>query len=536
LQSQTISQMVDAALALPEDTKLMVLGPLARDKKGEFTELFAQLQAQGYVRFRIDGKIHEVESLPQLQKNEKHSIDVVIDRLKVRPDAMQRLAESFEAALRAGGGEAGGRVVALEMDTGVEHWFSAKFACPICSYSLPELEPRLFSFNSPQGACPTCDGLGQSETFDPERVVAFPTLSLASGAVKGWDRRNAYYFTMLESVAAHYGADIEAPFEELPEQVRQAVLWGSGEEAIAFAYFTDSGKNKAQPLIKHHPFEGIIPNITRRYRETDSSVVRDDLARMRSTRCCPDCEGTRLRREARFHNGKPVLAKDVKYSFETLIGQYTSPAYKTLLIDVAGADVIDERTVRFRFHVPNRELPLTVGGLPIFSPDWARGEDGKVKPFDQVVMEIPIGSGPYRVGPVRFGKDITYVLDANYWARDLGARKGTANFERVSVKIYKDNTARLEALKAGEFDLMRVYSAGDWARRISGKRFSTGELVKGEFEHKLPSGFQSYVLNTRRPLLQDARVREALDLAMDYEWMNRQMFYGSYYRVRGMFG
>ena len=300
LQSQTISQMVDAALALPEDTKLMVLGPLARDKKGEFTELFAQLQAQGYVRFRIDGKIHEVESLPQLQKNEKHSIDVVIDRLKVRPDAMQRLAESFEAALRAGGGEAGGRVVALEMDTGVEHWFSAKFACPICSYSLPELEPRLFSFNSPQGACPTCDGLGQSETFDPERVVAFPTLSLASGAVKGWDRRNAYYFTMLESVAAHYGADIEAPFEELPEQVRQAVLWGSGEEAIAFAYFTDSGKNKAQPLIKHHPFEGIIPNITRRYRETDSSVVRDDLARMRSTRCCPDCEGTRLRREARW--------------------------------------------------------------------------------------------------------------------------------------------------------------------------------------------------------------------------------------------
>ncbi|MEG1767190.1 MAG: excinuclease ABC subunit UvrA, partial [Comamonas sp.] len=279
LQSQTISQMVDAALALPEDTKLMVLGPLARDKKGEFTELFAQLQAQGYVRFRIDGKIYEVESLPQLQKNEKHSIDVVIDRLKVRPDAMQRLAESFEAALRAGGGEAGGRVVALEMDTGVEHWFSAKFACPICSYSLPELEPRLFSFNSPQGACPTCDGLGQSETFDPERVVAFPTLSLASGAIKGWDRRNAYYFTMLESVAAHYGVDIEAPFEELPEHVRQTVLWGSGEEAIGFAYFTDSGKNKTQPLIKHHPFEGIIPNITRRYRETDSSVVRDDLAR-----------------------------------------------------------------------------------------------------------------------------------------------------------------------------------------------------------------------------------------------------------------
>ncbi len=295
LQSQTISQMVDAALALPEDTKLMVLGPLAREKKGEFSELFAQLQAQGYVRFRIDGQIYEAHALPQLQKNEKHSIDVVIDRLKVRPDMMQRLAESFEAALRVGGSEAGGRVIALEMDSGVEHCFSAKFACPVCSYSLPELEPRLFSFNSPQGACPSCDGLGQSEIFDPERVVAFPSLSLASGAIKGWDRRNAYYFTLLENVLSHYGADIEQPFEDLPEPVRKAVLWGSGEEAIAFTYFTDK-----QSLIKNHPFEGVIPNITRRYRETDSSVVRDDLARLRSVRCCPDCAGTRLRREARW--------------------------------------------------------------------------------------------------------------------------------------------------------------------------------------------------------------------------------------------
>lgn len=244
----------------------------------------------------------------------------------------------------------------------------------------------------------------------------------------------------------------------------------------------------------------------------------------------------RLRREARFHDGQPVRAKDVQYSYETLIGPHTSPAYKTLLIDVAGVEVLDERTVRFRFHQPNRELPLTVGGLPIFSPAWGRGADGKAKPFDQVVMDIPIGSGPYRVGPVRFGKDITYVLDPNYWAKDLGVRRGTANFERVNVKIYKDNTARLEALKAGEFDLMRFFSAGDWARRVSGKRFDTGELVKGEFKHKLPTGFQSFVLNSRRPLLQDPRVREALGLALDYEWMNRQMFYGAYQRVSGLFG
>ena len=239
----------------------------------------------------------------------------------------------------------------------------------------------------------------------------------------------------------------------------------------------------------------------------------------------------RLRPEARFHNGDAVQARDVKHSFDTLIGPHTSPAYKTLLVDVAGVDVLDERTVRFRFRQPNRELPLTVGGLPVFSHQWGAG-----KPFDQVVMDEPIGSGPYRIGPVKFGKDITYVRDARYWARDLNVRRGTGNFDRVQVRIYRDNTARLEALKAGEFDLMAFYSAGDWARRVNGPKFRSGELVKGEFRHRLPTGFQSYVLNSRRPLLRDARVRQALGLAIDYEWMNRQMFYQSYTRVRGIFG
>ena len=239
----------------------------------------------------------------------------------------------------------------------------------------------------------------------------------------------------------------------------------------------------------------------------------------------------RLRREARFHNGDAVLAADVKHSYDTLVGPHTSPAYKTMLIDVDGVDVVDERTVRYRFKRANRELPLTVGGLPVFSRQWGEG-----KPFNEVVMEPPIGSGPYKIGPVKFGKDITYVRDPDYWARDLNVRRGTANFDRILVKIYRDNTARLEALKAGEFDLMAFYSAGDWARRVNGKRFDSGELVKGEFQHKLPTGFQSYVLNTRRPLLQDVRVREALGLAVDYEWMNRQMFYNSYTRVSGLFG
>ena len=302
LQSQTVSQMVDAVLALPEDTRLMLLAPVAREKKGEFVELFAQMQALGYVRFRVDGQVLEAENLPQLKKNEKHDIDVVIDRLKVRPDAQQRLAESIEAALRVGAsaGESNGRVLALEMDGGAEHAFSAKFSCPVCNYSLPELEPRLFSFNSPMGACPTCDGLGHTEFFDPTRVVAFPSLSLASGAIKGWDRRNGYYFAMLESLGEHYQFDVDTPFDTLPAQVQEVVLNGSGDEHIAFQYVVESGARKGKPVVRSHPFEGILPNMTRRYRETDSSAVRDDLARYRQSQPCPDCHGTRLRREARF--------------------------------------------------------------------------------------------------------------------------------------------------------------------------------------------------------------------------------------------
>jgi microcin C transport system substrate-binding protein len=243
----------------------------------------------------------------------------------------------------------------------------------------------------------------------------------------------------------------------------------------------------------------------------------------------------RIRENARFHNGDPVLAADVKYSFDTLNGPHVSPAYRSLLADVAGADVLGAREVRFRFKRANRELPLTVGSLPIFSPRWGM-VDGKPRRFDEVVTDVPVGSGPYRIGPVRFGKDITYVRDTQYWGQALPVRVGQGNFDRISVKIYKDNTARLEALKAGEFDLMRFFSAGDWARRVNGRRFDSGQLRKAELPHRLPTGFQSYVLNTRRPVLRDIRVRQALGLALDYEWMNRQMFYGAYQRVSGLFG
>ncbi|MGN6665881.1 MAG: excinuclease ABC subunit UvrA, partial [Trinickia sp.] len=234
----------------------------------------------------------DVDSLPKLKKNDKHSIDVVVDRLKVRADMKQRLAESFETALRL----ADGRAIALEMDTDKAHLFSSKFACPICSYSLPELEPRLFSFNNPMGACPDCDGLGQITFFDPKRVVAHPTLSLAAGAVKGWDRRNQFYFQMLQSLAAYYEFDIDTPFEELPEKIRKLILFGSGKEQIPFSYINERGR----ATVREHVFEGIIPNLERRYRETDSAAVREELAKYQNNQACPSCDGTRLRQEARF--------------------------------------------------------------------------------------------------------------------------------------------------------------------------------------------------------------------------------------------
>ncbi len=295
LQAQNVSQMVDATLALPQDTRLMVLAPVVRDRKGEFTELFAEMQAKGYVRFRVDGTAFEAADVPKLKKTEKHDIDVVIDRVKVQPDLQQRLAESFEAALRI----ADGRAMALEMDTGREHLFSSKFACPVCSYSLSELEPRLFSFNSPVGACPTCDGLGNTTVFDADRVVAFPSLSLASGAVKGWDRRNGYTFSMLESVARHYQFDIDTAFELLPKSAQQLLLHGSGEQEIEFVYEAEGSRGKMRSVKRSHPFEGILPNLSRRFRETDSAAVREDLLRFQSAKPCPDCEGSRLRREAR---------------------------------------------------------------------------------------------------------------------------------------------------------------------------------------------------------------------------------------------
>ena len=294
LAAQTVSQMVDQVLRLPEGTAAALLAPVVAQRKGEHLELLEDLGAQGFVRVRIDGRIYELDALPALNGKKKHDIEAVVDRMRVRPDGAQRLAESFETALRLSGGLA--QLIFLDEPEREPLTFSSRHACPVCGYSVPPLEPKLFSFNNPAGACPTCDGLGVEEFFDPQRVVLHPHLSLAGGAVRGWDRRNEHYFHLIQSLAKHYAFDIETPWTELPAQVRNVLLHGSGTEAIEFNDRAAGGRRGR----RRHPFEGILPNLTRRYRETSSPMVREELSRYLSLRPCPDCQGTRLNRAARF--------------------------------------------------------------------------------------------------------------------------------------------------------------------------------------------------------------------------------------------
>ncbi len=293
LAAQTVSQMVDATLALDADTRYMLLAPVIRERKGEHVQVFEQLRAQGFVRARVDGAVYDLDAVPPLTLRQKHTIEVVVDRFRPRGDIKQRLAESFETALRLGDG----LVIVANMDDRAvaEQLLSSRYSCPVCDYSLPELEPRLFSFNSPVGACPSCDGLGVTQVFDPARVVGHPELALASGAVRGWDRRNAHYFQLILSLAAHYGFDVDTPWRKLPADVQKAVLYGSGKEKIAFRYLTERGGK----ITREHAFEGIVPNLERRYRETESSAVREELAKYISDQPCPACEGQRLNRSAR---------------------------------------------------------------------------------------------------------------------------------------------------------------------------------------------------------------------------------------------
>ena len=404
LAATPVAQMVDAVLSLPEGTRLMILAPVVRDRKGEFADLLQDMQSRGYVRFRIrsgasSARVYEVDELPALALHEKHDIDVVVDRVKTRSEDASalrtRLAESFETALRM----AQGRVIALEIDSGREHLYSSTYACPVCSYSLPELEPRLFSFNSPVGACPSCDGLGHVTDFDPQRVVAFPELSLPSGAIKGWDRRNRYTHSLLESVAAHYGFDLELPFEKLLPRFQQVVLQGSGEEEIEFSYSAEGGKGKTRTVKRSHPFEGVIPSLQRRLRETDAPTVREELMRLQSPRPCPACHGHRLRREA-CHvflqhedgvRGRPI------YEVESTTLAECRDYFESLRLKGAKAEIADKviREIRSRLRFLN-DVGLTYLSLERSADTLSGGEAQRIRLASQ------IGSGL---------SGVMYVLD-----------------------------------------------------------------------------------------------------------------------------
>jgi excinuclease ABC subunit A len=474
LSAQSVAQMVDHVLTLPEDTRLMVLAPLIVGRKGEQADLFDELRAQGFVRLRIDGEVHEIDQLPKLKRNAKHTVEVVVDRLKVRPDAKQRLAESFETALR----HADSRALAVEMDTGKQHLFSAKFACPICSYSLPELEPRLFSFNNPMGACPRCDGLGSISFFDPKRVVAFPDLSLASGAIRGWDRRNQFYFQMLQCLATHYTFDIEAPYAELPENIRDVVLQGSGQEKIRFLYVGEKG-NK---FVREHAFEGVIPSLERRYRETDSLVVREELAKYLNTQSCPECEGTRLRREAR----NVTVAGNAIYQISALPLAQAVGFFETLAL-TGTKQAIAEKIVR---EIINRLQFLNNVGLDYLALDRAAdtlsgGEAQRIRLASQ------IGSGltgvMYVLDEPSIGlhqRDNSRLLDTLKRLRDIGNSVIVVEHDQEAI-LTADHVVDM-GLGAGEHG-GSVVAEGTPAEILAHPGSLTGQYLSGRRRIDIPA-------------------------------------------------
>jgi excinuclease ABC subunit A len=447
LQAQTVAQMVDHVLALPEDTRLMILAPVVAGRKGENAELFEELRAQGFTRVRVDSKVHELENAPRLNKSTKHTVEVVIDRLRARADAKQRLAESFETALR----HADGRAIVVDLDAGKETLFSAKFACPRCDYALSELEPRLFSFNNPMGACPRCDGLGSVEFFDARRVVAHPNLSLAGGAIRGWDRRNHFYHSMLASLAAHYGFDIDAPWEMLDDKVQKLILHGSGKEKIAFDYMTERGRKQ----VREHAFEGVLPNLERRFRETDSVVVREELAKFRNTQSCPDCGGTRLRREARHVK----VADRAIYELSALPLRACVHFFETLKLDGAKQQVA-QRIVR---EIASRLEFLINVGLDYLALDRAAGSLSGGE-SQRIRLASQIGSGltgvMYVLDEPSIGlhqRDNARLIETLQRLRDLGN----------SVVVVEHDE---EAIRAADY----VVDMGPGAGRAGGRIVAEG--------------------------------------------------------------
>lgn len=375
LEAQTISQMVDQVLTLPEDSRMMMLAPVIQERKGEYQNLFDDLKRQGFIRARVDGVIIELDETPELEANKKHTIEVIVDRFKVREGIEQRLAESFETTIAMTDGIA---VIAyIDDDESDEIVFSSKYACPVCGYSITELEPRLFSFNNPVGACGECDGIGNKDYFDPSRVVINPSISLAGGAVRGWDRRNAYYFSLLQGLAEHYDFDLETPYNELPKKIQKLMLFGSGDEEIKFFYPSQRGPAKSRV----HPFEGIIPNMDRRYHDTDSSAVREELAKYLSQQECPACDGTRLNSSARHvfitdKNLPSITSMAIEHSLEffdnlSLTGKQGEIAEK----------IVKEIATRLRFLV---NVGLEYLSLDRKSDSLSGGEAQRIRLASQI--------------------------------------------------------------------------------------------------------------------------------------------------------
>ena len=474
LQSQSVAQMVDQVLALPQETRLMILAPVIAARKGEQAELLDELRAQGFTRVRIDGAVHELDSAPRLRKNVKHSVDVVIDRLRARADAKQRLAESLETALR----HADGRAVVVETDSGKEHLFSAKFSCPACDYALAELEPRLFSFNNPAGACARCDGLGTVQFFDPKRVVAHPNLSLASGAIRGWDRRNHFYHAMLQSLARHYGFDVEQPWEMLDEKLQQVILYGSGDEKIAFQYLSERGRT----TVKEHAFEGVIPSHERRYRETDSAAVREELAKLINLQACPECAGARLRREARHVKlqGEPL------FEISRWPLQRTLEFFRGLRLEGAKGQIA-ERIVR---EIANRlEFLVDVGldylALERSAETLSGGEAQRIRLASQ------IGSGltgvMYVLDEPSIGlhqRDNVRLIETLKRLRDLGNSVIVVEHDREAI-LSADHVVDMGP-GAGEAG-GRVVAEGSPGEIVSAPQSLTGRYLSGGLAIEVPA-------------------------------------------------
>lgn len=383
LQAQSVAHMVDTILNLPEDTRISLLAPIARANKGTFEDKFNQFQAQGFIRVRINGEMVELEHVPALNKHEKHDIDVVIDRLKVRTENKQRLADSIETALKL----SNGRVIILNMDTNEETAFSSRYACPVCGYSLTELEPRLFSFNNPMGACQTCDGLGHTQIFDPQRIVAFPELSLTSGAIQGWDARNKFTHTLLNSLSLHYGFDLDTPFNELDEKIQHILLYGSGAEEIDFLYLNENGRTS----VKKHTFEGILPNLERRWRDTEDVHIKEELNKLRSTVICPDCHGSRLKEDARHVMiGHDRRKNDKKkglgiYEVEALSLSDCLAWFEQLTLEGAKQEIAERiiREIQSRLHFLNN-VGLTYLSLDRSADTISGGEAQRIRLASQI--------------------------------------------------------------------------------------------------------------------------------------------------------